>query len=140
MEKTKNFKIDNLIANGTYTLFKQYFVKEFGFTFDTKDLRLLITLVETKAVNSYNTAFVFLSIYGAYRNLCVGFFCVGIMTILLNVTQNDCWSFGLIMILFSLISLQGYVRFYKYFVSQIVSAYININNERQREEHVVVES
>lgn len=127
--RIKYFRIRDIIPKNTYNVFTQLFEKEFNFTFDKNYIRLITSIVESKAVNSYSTAFVFLTIYGTCRNICFVFFSTAIAVIVMNINQLQYthFLFGLIMILFFLISLQGYIRFYEYHISHIISAYININ-------------
>jgi hypothetical protein len=124
---SKYFSINNILTENVYNHFIQKFTKEFNLTFEKNNMRLLITLIENRAVSSYNTAFAFLTIYGTYRNICIIFFIIGITTIIVNILQCIFPIFGIIMIFLSIISLVGYIRFYRYFISQIISAYINIS-------------
>lgn len=123
---SKHFNINNIVSENTYNIFMQNFTKEFNATFNKSDIRLLTTLIENKAVNSYGTAFVFLTIYGTYRNICVVFFTIGVIIIIMSAFLCTCIIFGIILILFSIISFIGYIRFYRYFISQIISTYVNI--------------
>jgi len=121
------FCFSNILNDNVYNLFMQKFTDNYNFTFEKKDIRLVISSIEEKAVNSYSTAFIFLTIYGTYRNICTIFFATGLFAIIINIVQCIFPLFGIILMFFSLISLMGYIRFYRYFISQIVSTYINTN-------------
>lgn len=135
MGKIKYFSIKNIdktVSQFAYERFLELFQEDFYHIFDKeKDMRLITSTVESKAANSYNTAFVFLTIYGTCRNICIIFFITGIVTIIMNVTQLLYWIFGLAMILFSWLSLRGYIRFHEYYISHIISAYVSINANRK---------
>ena len=127
--------VENMVSGDAYKLFTQFFEKEFEFVFDhKKDMRLLITSLESKAINASNTALVFLTIYGICRNICIIFFITGIITFVTSIIQFAYWWFGPIMILLSVFSLQGYIRFNKYYISHLISAYITINRNTEKKE------
>jgi len=120
----KFFLLNTILSKNTYALFVQKAQADFGISFEEIDKRLLIVLVESKAVNSYKTAFAFLTLYGTNRNLSLIFFTVGIISFIFNTVQNNFWFFGLIMLVLSVVAFIGYIRFYRYFIRHIVSAYL----------------
>jgi hypothetical protein len=119
----------NVVSEDLYNLINKKVKNDFGIDFNDKIFRLIITSVEKYSVNAYNTAFVFLTIYGMNRNLSMIFFFVGIVTLIINIMQSSNILFALILIVLSILTFVGYIRFYRYFISQILSAYINTNQE-----------
>jgi hypothetical protein len=101
---------------------------DFDINFDIyseKNRFLIITFVEKNFSNAYNTAFVFWVMYALNRNLCMIFFLVGLATLIMNIIQCNDILFAIILIVFSIFTFLGYIKFYKYFLAQILSAYIN---------------
>jgi hypothetical protein len=121
----KHIIIKNIVSEDLYEIVSKQTKTDVGIDFGEKNIRLLITSVEKYSGNAYNTAFVFLAIYGMNRNLCMIFFSVGTITLIMNILQHDNILFALILIVLSILTLIGYIRFFKYFISQILSAYIN---------------
>jgi hypothetical protein len=121
----KFLKIDTILSENTSKLFNDKIDKEFGIVFAEKDIRLIITKVENNTINSYNTAFVFLTIYGTNRNLCCIFLLVGLISFIVNIIRHCNMVFPICLIILSVISLFGYIRFYRYFISHLISAYLS---------------
>jgi hypothetical protein len=117
--------IKNIVSEDLYDLVSKKLKTDFDIDFNEKNIRLIITSVEKYSGNAYNTALVFLTIYGMNRNLCMIFFSVGIVTLTINIIQHSNVIFALILIILSILTLIGYIRFFRYFISQILSAYIN---------------
>jgi len=120
----KYITLKNIVSEDLYNVVLKKTKNDFDVDFKENDIRLLIASVEKYSANAYNTALVFLTIYGMNRNLCIVFFPLGIVTLIINIIQHDNVLFASILILLSIITLIGYIRFYKYFISQILSAYI----------------
>jgi hypothetical protein len=123
----KMFDTETILSKNVHELFCKKFEKSYDMKFNTQDIRLIITLVENKAPNSYNTAFVFLTLYGTNRNLSLIFLLIGLVTLVLNILQKHLPIYGFMLIIFSVISFIGYIRFYRYFIVQIISSYLYIN-------------
>jgi hypothetical protein len=122
---SKFFLLNTILSKNTYDLFAQRAAIDFGFAPEEIDKRLLIVLVENKAVNSYKTAFAFLALYGTNRSLSLIFFSIGIINFLSNIIQHGFSLFGLVLVILSIIAFIGYIRFYRYFIRHIVSAYLS---------------
>jgi len=139
LKKRGSFKVEKSVSKNIYRLFINSFKEKHKLDFDdSDDIRLAITSVELKASDSYSTAYIFVAIYGIYRNICFAFFPIGITTFFIGVINlfsacntdlniGQCLFFGLGIVVLGWVSYKGYVRFYKNFVNQIVSAYINVN-------------
>jgi hypothetical protein len=76
----------------------------------------------------YSTVFVFLTIYGTNRNLCCIFFGVGLISLIVNIFHHCNVAFPMALLFLSIISLYGYIRFYRYYISHLISAYLNTKN------------
>jgi len=121
--------MENIISKDLYNLICKKTKNDFDIDFN-ENIRLLITFVEKYSANSYNTAFVFLTLYGMNRNFCMIFFPIGVIILIINIIQNSNVLFAMILIIFSILTFIGYIRFYRYFISQISSAYISTNRNR----------
>jgi len=121
----KYFCLDNILSENTNMLFHIKIKKELNITFSKSDMRLIITNIENKKVNSYNTAFVFLTIYGTNRNLCCIFLLIGIISLITNLIYHCNILFPIVLIILSIVLLYGYIRFYRYYISHLVSAYLS---------------
>jgi hypothetical protein len=121
----KYFYLDNILSENINMLFHIKIKKELNITFTKSDMRLIITNIENKKVNSYNTAFVFLTIYGTNRNICCIFFIIGIISLITNLVYHCNLLFPIILLVLSTISLYGYIRFYRYYISHLISAYLS---------------
>jgi hypothetical protein len=124
----KYLSFDNILSDNTYRLFHKKIEDDLNITFSKNDIRLIITNVENKAIYSYNTAFVFLTIYGTNRNLCCIFLVVGLISLIVNIIHHCSVAFPIILIILSATSLYGYIRFYRYYISHLISAYLNTKN------------
>jgi len=116
--------MNNIISEKLFILVCKKAKKDFDIDFSEKYLRLIITYIEKHSINAYNTALVFLTIYGMNRNLCIIFFPIGIITLIINIIQQDNVLFAFVLIGLSVLTFIGYIRFMKYFISQILSAYL----------------
>jgi hypothetical protein len=116
--------IGTILSENTFRLFNDKVTRELGIVFCEKDIRLIITKVENHTIHSYNTVFVFLTIYGTNRNLCCIFLLVGLISFIVNIIRHCNIVFPIVLIILSIISLFGYIRFYRYFISHLVSAYL----------------
>ena len=121
----KYITINNIVSEDLYNLFQIKIKKDYDIDFNDKHMRLIISFVEKYSANAYNTAFVFLTIYGMNRNLSLIFFSVGITTLILNIIQHNNIFFAIVLIILSVLTFIGYIRFFRYFISQILSAYLN---------------
>jgi hypothetical protein len=119
------FLLNTILSKNTYNLFVQICTVDFCVPLEEIDKRLLIVSVENRAVNSYKTAFVFLSLYGTNRSLSLILFSVGIVNFIFNITHHGFLIFGIVLIILSIIAFIGYIRFYRYFIRHIVSAYLS---------------
>jgi hypothetical protein len=119
------FCLDNILSENTNMLFHIKIKKELNITFTKSDMRLIITNIEKNNVNSYNTAFVFLTIYGTNRNLCCIFFLIGLISLITNLVYHCNLLFSIFLIILSIVSLYGYIRFYRYYISHLISAYLS---------------
>jgi hypothetical protein len=125
------FSTKNLVSENIYNMLKKMIQKKYEFDYEDKDIRLCITSVENKSVNTYNTAFVFLSFYGMQRCLSM---ISAIFAIIEAVQLFHIFTFPGLCYLFVLIFatgvlFYGYYRFYKYFYSEIICSYCNIEVE-----------
>jgi hypothetical protein len=124
----KYFSLNSILSENTYKLFHKKVENEMNITFSKNDIRLIITNVENKSVHSYSTAFVFLTIYGTNRNLCCIFLGVGLISLIVNIIHHYNVLFSIVLIILSIISLYGYIRFYRYYISHLISAYLSTKN------------
>jgi hypothetical protein len=98
----------------------------FGSNIKDIEFRLCITHVESNAPEIYSTAFVFLSFYGMARNMALLFIIWAMFEILCyKVTASHlAASLSGISLVFSIIFSYEYIRFYKYFIQEIIGGFI----------------
>lgn len=124
---SKFFLLNTILSKNMYDLYVQKITDDFGVSLEEIDKRLLIVSVENRAVNSYKTAFVFLTLYGTNRCLSLILFSVGIVSFIFNIVHHGFLMFGVVLIILSIIAFIGYIRFYRYFIRHIVAAYLSTN-------------
>jgi hypothetical protein len=106
------YNIDNRI-------FDQYTIKAYGKAFSDCDFRIITSFCQTKYPSVYDTALIFLSIYGFARNMSV----VVSGVLIIHVIKFGLlhWSHLILFFIF-LLFFHSYARFNKYYISQIASS------------------
>lgn len=106
-----------------YPNFREEFEIKTGYKWSRADDPLLITYVQYKANNAYNTAFVFLTLYGVYRSLFAVF---GIWAFIFFYIGS--WTICILILIFSLLSFYGFLKFHTYYHCQLIAALLTIKN------------
>lgn len=128
-------KLRNILSNSMYTLFKKLYKLSYKYEFMESDFRICITEVECFAPTVNNTAFTFLSLYGLHRSLSLTFLLFAFIQLILIFYSFT--LFGLVL-LFILLGLAisfffGYMKFHKYYLSEIACTFITINTTKKVE-------
>jgi hypothetical protein len=126
-----SLKRDSLIRyleGELFNRFEQKFKETFKNDFKETHIRKLICYVESNKPELYSTAFYYLSFYGMSRSLFVIFSLFALTEIVLLILPNPCVLITLILIIVSLLlawlAHYQYIRFLKYFLEQIVCAFL----------------
>ena len=117
------------LSENAHKIFLAKVQKDYSMAFTyPKDMRLIITHVENKAKESYATGYIFMALYGHSRNMCVVFLLMGISSIMcyssVHCSMIYNLTYGWSLILLSIVSCAGYIKFTNYFNAQILCAYL----------------
>ncbi len=129
MEKIRSLKkvlsSDNILDNEHYNLLCSKYLEEFGTKYSDNNLRKVICFVQARQNSIYDTVLVFLSFYGMARNFSLIFGVLAIIEIWLCFFNPVGNIFCLVIYaLMFIIFLYEYIRFRKYFVDTILSAFL----------------
>lgn len=137
IEKIKRLKqavaVNHILGDADYNVFCKKYKYIFGVDYSDKSLRKVICFVQAKQPLVYDTALVFLSFYGMARNLSLVF---GVFSLIearaCFLGQGVFCVLALLLLLF-VVFFYEYIRFRKYFLDTILSAFFIPEKETQRE-------
>ena len=118
------FKISNLLSNDIYRNFEENYKMKFNSKFNEKDFRLIVCYVEENHKENYSTSFVFLCFYGMARNISFVFFLTFLFEMSIIFYTKTFQYYSLIYILIGIISFFHYLRFKKYFITNIINSFL----------------
>lgn len=120
--------IKHRLGGVSFDLFKQKFNQMFNIEFSEYHIRILICYVENEKPNLYSTAFYYLSFYGMSRTLFIILALFALVEIAMLILVNPCMiltlAFIIVSLLLAALSHYQYIRFVKYFLEQIVYAFL----------------
>ncbi|MBN1253358.1 MAG: hypothetical protein JXA16_14555 [Bacteroidales bacterium] len=116
--------LDSNKTPNLYKIIEKKFLELSNGKYSKSNMRLLICEVEENKPSIYSTALVFLTFYGMARSIALVFLIAFIYEMIMIIKTQTFPFYSFIYLAIGIISLLHFIRFKRYFLSQIINGFI----------------